>query len=217
MRMATTWMDMVLILLILPSFIFLGSSRLQTCLRALAFQGALLGFLPLLAPGHPLTVRLGLLAVVTIAAKGIVLPRMLGRAMLRADVRHEVDPLIGFGSSIVIGIIGLAVAFWLASRLPLPGATGPSLAVAVAFFTICVGFILLVSRRVALAQVMGYLVLESGIYTFGLALALELPVLVELGILLDVFVAVFVMGIMIFHISAAFDHIDTDRLSSLKE
>jgi hydrogenase-4 component E len=58
--------------------------------------------------------------------------------------------------------------------------------------------------------------MENGIYTFGLAFAEKEPLVVEMGILLDVFMAVFVMGIMIYNISREFDHIDTDRLSQLK-
>jgi hydrogenase-4 component E len=211
-------MDMTLVLLILPSFVLLGSSRLQACVRALAIQGVLLGLLPLLGAEHAITMRLGLLAAATVVIKGAVLPRFLERAMRRADVRREVEPFIGFGASILAGVLGLAASFWLASRLPLPGAAAqPSLAVAIAFFNIITGFIVLISRKKALTQVIGYLVLESGIYTFGMALTLEMPLLVELGVLLVVFVAVFVMGIMIFHISRTFDHIDTDQLTALKE
>jgi len=65
-------------------------------------------------------------------------------------------------------------------------------------------------------QTLGYLAMENGIYAFGLAFAVEEPLLVEMGVLLDVFVAVFVMGIAIYHISREFDHIDTDRLSALR-
>jgi hydrogenase-4 component E len=68
-----------------------------------------------------------------------------------------------------------------------------------------------------LNQVVGYLVLENGVYLFGLILAPEVPLLVELGILLDVFVAVFVMGIAIFHISREFDHLEMDQLTTLKD
>lgn len=213
----TSWMDMILVLLILPGFVMLGSSRLQACLGALALQGMLMGVLPLVSADHPITPRLAFLALITIALKGVTLPRLLEKAIRRAEVRHEVEPFIGFGTSIMVGIVALAVSFWLSTRLPLPGSTKPSLALAIALFNIFVGFTLLVTRKVALNQVIGYLVLESGIYIFGMALALELPLMVELGVLLDVFVAVFVMGIMIFHISRAFDHIDTDRLSTLKE
>ena len=75
----------------------------------------------------------------------------------------------------------------------------------------------IVSRRKAIMQTLGYLAMENGIYAFGLAFAVEEPLLVEMGVLLDVFVAVFVMGIAIHHISREFDHIDTDRLSALKD
>jgi hydrogenase-4 component E len=68
-----------------------------------------------------------------------------------------------------------------------------------------------------LNQVVGYLVLEDGVYLFGLILAPEVPLLVEMGILLDVFVAVFVMGIAIFHISREFDHLEVDQLTTLKD
>ncbi len=80
-----------------------------------------------------------------------------------------------------------------------------------------VGLLLIVSRRKAVMQTLGYLAMENGIYAFGLAFAVEEPLLVEMGVLLDVFVAVFVMGIAIHHISREFDHIDTDRLSTLKD
>ena len=80
-----------------------------------------------------------------------------------------------------------------------------------------VGLLLIVSRSKAVMQALGYLAMENGIYAFGLAFAVEEPLLVEMGVLLDVFVAVFVMGIAIHHISREFDHIDTDRLSALKD
>ena len=64
---------------------------------------------------------------------------------------------------------------------------------------------------------LGFLVMENGIYAFGVGLVLESPLLVELGVLLDVFVAVLVMGIIIFHISREFDHIDTHELSTLRD
>jgi len=92
-----------------------------------------------------------------------------------------------------------------------------ALLVPVALSSILIGLFLIVSRKKAVNQVLGFLVLENGIFTFGVGLVRELSLLVELGVLLDVFVAVFVMGIMIFHISREFDHLDTDRLSTLKD
>jgi hydrogenase-4 component E len=86
-----------------------------------------------------------------------------------------------------------------------------------ALFTTLTGLMMIVSRKNALTQVAGYLVMENGVYAFGAALAVEEPLLVEMGVLLDVFVAVFVMGITVYQISREFDHIDTDRLSELKD
>jgi hydrogenase-4 component E len=101
--------------------------------------------------------------------------------------------------------------------LPPPGADGTKFLVPVALFTTMVGLLVIVGRKKAVMQALGYLVMENGIYAFGLAFAVEEPLLVEMGVLLDVFVAVFVMGIAIHHISREFDHIDTDRLSALKD
>jgi hydrogenase-4 component E len=87
----------------------------------------------------------------------------------------------------------------------------------VAIFSIFAGLFLIVSRKRALSQVLGFLVLENGVYAFGVGLAPQSSLLVEAGVLLDVFVAVFVMGITIFHINREFDHINTDQMSQLKD
>ena len=79
------------------------------------------------------------------------------------------------------------------------------------------GLLVLVTRRIALGQVLGYIALENGIALFGLAVAEQQPLLVELGILLDVFVGVFVMGIAIAHINREFDHIEVDQLAALRD
>ena len=86
-----------------------------------------------------------------------------------------------------------------------------------AIFCVLCGLLLIVSRNTAIMQVIGYLAMENGIYCFGWAFAVEEPLLVEMGVLLDVFVAVFVMGITIYHLSREFDSIETDQLTSLKD
>jgi hydrogenase-4 component E len=89
--------------------------------------------------------------------------------------------------------------------------------VPVALFSILAGLFLLVSRRHAVNQVLGFIVLENGAFIFGVGVMGETSLLVEMGVLLDVFVAVFIMGIMLFHISREFDQIDTEQLTSLKD
>jgi hydrogenase-4 component E len=209
--------DAVLVLLILTGFLLLGSSRLAACIRAVAIQGLLLGFLAIAVQDGKLTVIGTLLPLLSAVVKGFLLPWLLFRAMREADTVREIEPFISYNISILSGALGLALSLWLGQHLRLPNQPESSILVPAALFTILAGLIVTVSRRKAISQVVGYLALENGIYAFGAAVALEMPILVELGILLDVLVAVFVMGIAIFHISRQFDRIDTDRLTSLTD
>jgi hydrogenase-4 component E len=209
--------DAILVGVVLTSFVLLGSSRFGSCIRVAAWQGVLLGVLTLAARPEEASVRTWLLAAGSTGLKGIAFPWLLSRALRDAEVRREVEPLVGYGASVLFGLGGLAGALWLAARLPRPLGEVSSLLVPVALFTMLAGMFLIVGRRQALMQVLGYLVMENGIYTFGVGLVQGTPMLVELGVLLDVFVGVFVMGIAIFHISREFDHIDTERLRALKD
>ena len=210
------WIDSLIVLLILTNLKLIGSSRLSACIRIVALQGILLGLLPVLVGADHITLRAALLSALTIVLKGMVFPWLLLRAMRSTSVRREMEPFIGYSTSMMVSIGLLALAMWMGRQLPLPVPLKSPLVVPLSFFTIMVGLLAIVSRKKALSQVLGYLVMENGIYAFGLAVALKEPLLVELGTLLDVFMAVFVMGIAIFHINREFDHIDTDLLSTLK-
>lgn len=211
------WLDAVLVLLILTNLHLLGSSRISACIHSVAVQALLLGILALLAQRDDMGLRLLLLAGTSTVIKAGVLPWLLRRAVREVGVLTEVEPIVGFTTSLLLGLGLLGAALHVAGRLPMPGNGGTSFLMAVALFTMMVGLLLIVTRRKAIMQTLGYLAMENGIYAFGLAFAVEEPLLVEVGVLLDVFVAVFVMGIAIHHISREFDHIDTDRLSALKD
>ena len=210
--------DAMIVLLLLTNLRLIASSRIVSCIHVVAFQGMLLGILPLLIGAEgPMTLRALILSAITVLLKGVIFPWLLLRAQKAAHVVREVEPLVGYTTSLLVAALLLALAMWFGNRLPLPVPVETTLMVPLAMFNILIGLFVLVSRRNALNQVLGYLVMENGIYAFGLAFALEEPFLVELGVLLDVFMAVFVMGIAIFHISREFDHMDTDRMSILKD
>jgi hydrogenase-4 component E len=211
------WMDTLIVLVVLTNLKLLGSSRLVPCIRIVAVQGVAMGLLPFFAGQETITARMVTVATVSIALKGFAFPWLLLRALRGADVRREVEPLVSYGMSLLFGVAALAAALWMGSRLPLPGEHISSLLVPAALFTMMVGLFLIVSRKKALTQVLGYLALENGIYAIGMVLAQEQPLLIEMGILLDVFVAVFVMGITLFRISREFDNIDTDQMAVLKD
>lgn len=212
----SAFVDLLLVAVALTNLMILGASRLGGVIRLVAVQGVLLGLLPLLAHGGP-TLRAFFLAVLATGLKGWGFPWLLSRAMREAEVRRELEPYVGFTASVMIGFALAAVAFALAGRLPLPSEQATALVVPIALFTMLSGFFMIICRVKAITQVLGYLMLENGIYIFGVALAAEQPFLVEMGVLLDAFVAVFVMGITLFHISRTFDHMDTDRLSTLRD
>jgi hydrogenase-4 component E len=210
------WLELATVLLFLTNLVLLGLSELGGCIRVVAIQGILLGIFTLIARVDAFSLRFVILGVVSMALKGFVFPYLLSRDIREAKVRREVEPFVGYAASIVIGLAMLAASIAIAARFPSLAPASSSLVIPVALSMAFTGLFLVISRRKALTQVIGYLVFENGIYMFGIFAAGEIPFLVEFGVLLDVFVAVFVMGIAINHINREFDHIDTDQLSSLK-
>jgi len=215
----TTLAEIILVFVLLANLTLLGSGRLSTCIRQVAAQGVVLGLLPLLVGTEGPNARLFLVAAVILAVKGALFPKLLFRSLRSANVVRESTPIVGHTASVVSGMAILIASFWLTSRFPLPTGQPPvsNLVLPVALATLLSGLLLIVTRRLALMHVVGYLVLENGIFVFGVGLAHEVPLLIEMGILLDVFVAVLVMGIAMFHISRTFDHIDVDQLSQLRD
>jgi hydrogenase-4 component E len=194
----------------------LGTSRIVTVIKVVSLQGFLLGLMPLLM-GEPLEWGSMLAAGGTILLKGVIIPFMMLRAMRDVQIKREMEPVIGFVPSMLLGAAATGVALLFSKALPLANEHATVLLVPASLATIFVGFILLTTRVKAITQVMGYLVLENGICIFSLLLLGTMPLVVELGVLLDLFVAVFVICIIINHINQAFSSLDTRRLVVLKE
>jgi len=206
--------DFLLVLMVLANLAMLGTKALHNSVRLLALQGAALGALvPLMAGGD---VQSYLLAAGVVALKGAVYPWVLQRVQRKVRGEEEDEPLVGYTASFFAGILALTVGFLLAPRLAPPGPEVTALALPVALSTIMSGLTLTVTRRLALSQVFGYVVLENGIFLFALAIVGELPLLLEMGGLLEVFFAVFVMGIAVDRISREFLTTDVDALGQLR-
>jgi hydrogenase-4 component E len=195
----------------------LGSSRLPSLIRAMSVQGMLLGMMPLAMESETLDWRVVLVVLATLVGKGVVIPGLLRRAMRAANIEREIEPFIGFVPSLLLGAGGTIAAVALARGLPLLPEHAGSLLVPGSIASVLTGFILLIGRAKAISQVCGYLILENGIYLFGLLLIHSTPLLVESGILLDVTVGVFIIGIIVDRIQRAFDSLDTRKLTTLRE
>jgi len=207
--------DQLLVLTLLLNFVVLGSSRLALSVRAVALQGIALALLPAII--HPFSWHLGGIVASMLIAKGIVIPFMIMDAIRKAEIKREVEPFIGFITSLIMGALLTAAAFIFAQNLPLLPEHKGLLFVPASLATFMCGFLVLIARRKAISQIIGYLLLENGIFVFGLLLADAMPGMVEAGALLDLLVGIFVMGIVVNHISREFSSLDTSRLTALRE
>ncbi|HON09994.1 MAG TPA: hypothetical protein PLE24_03940 [Chitinispirillaceae bacterium] len=212
----TNLINSLLVLILALNLFALGSSRIQSIIHTAAIQGVLLGFLPLLVHSH-LNLSLLFASLTAIMIKGVLIPHMMSRALRNVQIKLEVEPLIGLMPSLMLGAIATTFALLFTNQMPLVAEHTGKLIVPAAISTMLTGFILLTTRFKALTQVIGYLILENGIYIFGILLMGAMPMVIEMGVLLDVFVAIFVSCIIIGKINKSFSTMDTRMLSSLKE
>lgn len=212
--------DLLLFLVLIVDLYVIAIHRLSGFVRMALAQGVFLALLPLALWSGDASVpwpHLLIMSLGTLLIKAGLIPMLLRRAIRLVHDGHETEPFVSLHLPILLALLLVGISFGLASVLRLPIATGTQLLVPTAFATVLLGFQLLITRRLAITQVVGYLFIENGIFIFGLILAHQMPLLVELSILLDLLVGIFVMGIAIRHISREFEHIDTERLAQLKD
>ena len=212
----TSLLSTLVAALLLVNLVALGTSRIGTVVRAVALQGVLLGVLAIAAHGD-ISWRVLALAVASICLKGWLIPVILFRALRQVEIKREVEPSLGLLPSLLLGALATVLAVAAGSRLPVAERQFAPLLIPASLATVATGFIQLTTRRKAISQVLGYLILENGIFVFGLLLIEAMPFLVEIGVLLDLFVGIFVLSIIIHHINREFASLDTRRLSLLKE
>jgi len=208
--------DGILVMILALNLLALGSRSILSVIRIIAFQGFLLGFLPLVMHTGIVIPQI-VASIAAIAIKGSLIPIVMIRAMENARIKREVEPLVGFVPSIILGAIVTGCVFLLCNQLLAGGRGFERMIIPSSITTVLVGFILLITRYKAITQVMGYLVLENGIYIFSLLLLEAIPVVVEMGMLLDLLVSVFIISIITNHINTAFSSLDTRQLTSLRE
>jgi hydrogenase-4 component E len=213
------FIDTLLVAVLILDLLIAVTRKLRSSLWMNAMQAALLALMPLLLAGGEMEFHILLMSAAILVVRGLFIPWFLLRSVRSAPVSVESKSLVDQGTAAALAAILFALSFALGIHMPLPKAIPhfSDLLVPTAMTTIMIGLLLLIIRTQALMQVIGYLTIENGIYLFGLALVRETPIVVELGILLDVFVGVFVMGIVLFHISQAFEHLDTTELSNLRD
>ena len=215
----TNGAEILLTLFLLTNLALAGTGRLPQAVRLVAAQGWFIGIMPILLcnwpeAGAPGT-RVWVVSAINALVKGLALPMLILYAVRKVRAKREVEPLVSFRVSLMV-VFGLAAAsFAVGKLLHIHEAVASELAIPVALTTMGTGLFLLCSRRKAITQVLGFLVFENGISVFGAGILLEYGLVVELGILLDVFVLVFVLGIAIYQINRTFSSLDTDKMNRL--
>lgn len=208
---------LILVLVMLQNLVLLGMSRVRSLIRLAAAQGVIVSLLPIVVASGDLSARELMLAITSCTLKGIAFPWLLYRALRGTGIRREGRPIVGYSASIALGIGAIVLALVISSRAQIAAGTIAALALPAALATMFTGLMLIMIRRKALLQLLGYLVLENGIFAFGFALQIQAGWLVELGVLIDALMAVLVMGVAIYHMHRTYETIDVTQLSSLTD
>lgn len=211
------WLHAALALIVMTNFALLGAERHRLCIRLIAVQGVIMGVMPLLAYEGGIDLYLACMAGLFLLIKGILLPLLLRRTYLQLPVQQTPEPYVGYSACVLLGAVGLGLSLWLGEQLELAANPLLSLVFPIGMTTILAGLLMIVTRREVLSQLFGYLVMENGIYLLGTPMAEHDSLWLELSILLDILVAVFVMGIAIHHINRAFQSTDVERIAALRD
>lgn len=193
-----------------------GLQRVHNLLWALALQTGLLGAIAGLHALHANTPQYLILAGVILGVKALAIPGFLDWTADRVGIRRDTGTVLSPTLALLAGTGALALGYFLAPQVAgnaseHPGAAGMALTL------VFVGMLLMLTRRLAISQVIGFLVLENGIFLYGLTQTHGIPLVVELGVVLDVLVGVMVAGLVIFRLNRSFEHIDVTELRGLKE
>lgn len=212
--------DALLSFVLLSVLLSLSSNRLMELVYVMAGQGILVSLVPLfLEHNQGLTGGSILMLQIMLLIKGILIPGLIYMAVKKTSTQREIEPIIGYHASVFAGLVMITASAFIAERLEIPLPNQHNLLLIAAITTLASGLFLMMARRKAITQVIGYLMLENGIYLMGTALAKQTHTMyiVEFGVLLDLLVGVMVMGIILNNINKAFDDVDTTLLGQLKD
>jgi hydrogenase-4 component E len=204
-------------LLLLLAFAMLSQRRIVTLVNLLALQGALLCVATLLLAWRTGERHLYFSAALTLALKVLFLPWLLNRLIRRLDVYWDTEPMLNIGGTMLIGVGIVIFSFGLAQPISALASTATRSSIGIAVAVILLAFLTMITRRKAMSQVVGFLSMENGLFFGAMSATYGMPMIVELGVALDVLVAMLVLGVFFFQIREQFDSLDLHHLESLKE
>ncbi len=208
--------DILLSLVLLSILFAFGSSRVPALIKVIAFQGIVVSIIPFFI-GHEMGTGGMIFTIATLLIRGILIPLSIHVAIKKVAIQREVAPIIGYHASLFCGLGLIVAATIINTRLNIPSISDSQLLLPAAISLLVTGMFLLMARRNAIAMVIGYIMLENGIYLMGTTFSMRARHIVEFGILLDVLAGVMIMAIILQNIKQTFDDVDTALLRTLKE
>jgi hydrogenase-4 component E len=206
----------VLLIVFLISLFYLAiANRMTSYVKLLALQGVLLFFVAFLELKHINTVNLILILLETIIFKSVAVPLFLNYILKRNNITREAEPFVPNFVSLIITTVIVVTTIILSNTME--ESYLDKMYFVVALSTLFTGLYFIASRRKIITHVMGYLVIENGVFVLSLAVGNEMPMLVNLGIMLDIFASVLILGVFLNKIGDVFKDIDVNQLTNLKD
>lgn len=208
---------MLAALVLFTAFAMLAQRSLFTLIQVFAWQGTLLALTTALVASTSGQYHLYFSALLTLALKVFFIPWLLRRLVVRLDIVRDVEPVMN--TTVVMFIAAALVAFSYYIVLPVAALSAQLTrnTIAVGLSVVLLGMLIMISRRKAVTQVIGFMTMENGLFFTAVAATYGMPMVVELGIAFDVLVAAVLFGVFFFHIRSSIESLDVDRLSRLSE
>jgi hydrogenase-4 component E len=209
-------MTNVLLIIFIISLLYVSiANRIITYVRVLALQGFILFGVTFLQLQDIQTWNLVLILLETIVFKALAVPIFLGYLIKRNKITRETEPYLPHFISLIIITMIVVITVLLANSIQ--DTHLDKIFFIVSLSTLFTGLYFIASRKKIITHVMGYLMIENGVFVLSLAVGNEMPNLVNLGIMLDVFASVLILGIFLNKIGDVFKDVDVDQLSNLKD
>ena len=203
--------------LLLLSFAMLAQRRVLSLIDLFAAQGLSLAVSTAIVAWGTAQTHLYWSAGLTLTLKVFLLPWLLHRLIRRLDVRWEFEPLINIPTTMLVGIVLVVFSFNLAVPISQLASTVTRSTLGIAMACVMLSFLMMITRRKAIPQVIGFLSMENGLFFAATSATYGMPMVVELGIALDILVAMLILGVFFFQIREQFDSLDLKHLEKLKE
>ena len=214
---ANQMINLLAALLLLIAFAMLSQRRILRLIHLFAAQGFVLSLNTAIVAATISQPHLYFSALLTLLLKVLVLPWLLHRLIDRLNIRWDVETLVNIPTTMLVGIVLVIISFNLALPISQLAGTITRSTLGIAMASVLISFLMMITRRKAVPQVIGFLAMENGLFFAATSTTYGMPMVVELGIALDILVGTFIFGIFFFQIRETFDSLDIHHLEKLKD